>query len=78
MYQSGPSLTDVRLIIEYAAPTWLPYFVKHKRKQGKIQIYTTRLVSEPNGVSYVEGEIKPTLEAKIVTGDMFTTYNILR
>ncbi len=73
--------TYVRPILEYAAPAWSPYPVKHKTKLEKIQRYATRLVPELRGMSYEERlkELSLTsLENSRVRGDMITTFKILR
>ncbi|XP_069177444.1 uncharacterized protein [Procambarus clarkii] len=46
--------TYFRQILEYVAPAWSPYQVKHKTKLEKIQRYATRLVPELRGMSHEE------------------------
>jgi hypothetical protein len=73
--------TYVRPILEYAAPAWSPYLVKHKMKQEKVQRYATRLVPELRGMSYEERLREmhlTTLEDRRVRGDMIITYTTLR
>ncbi len=73
--------TYIRPILEYAAPTWSLYLVKHKTKLERVQRYATRLVPELRGMSYEDRlrELHLTsLEDRRARGDMITTYNIIR
>ncbi|XP_069188228.1 uncharacterized protein [Procambarus clarkii] len=44
--------TYVRSILEYVAPAWSPYLVKHDTMLEKVQRYATRLAPELRGMSY--------------------------
>ncbi|XP_069185839.1 uncharacterized protein [Procambarus clarkii] len=66
--------TYIRPIMEYAAPAWSPYLVKHKTKLEKVQRSAVKYEIRRE----TTGTEPHVARRKKLGGDMITTYKILR